>query len=89
MQIFGGSPPRRPVPALERAAFPVGLGFVADFVDIFSFTALLGLLGAACSGSDLPRRRSRAGAEYDVLMKVAALPIFAASVAISAWLIGT
>ena len=38
--------PRRPVPAFEHFAFPVGLGFVAGFVDIFSFTALLGLLPA-------------------------------------------
>jgi hypothetical protein len=81
--------PQRPVPAFEHAAFPVGLGFVAGFVDIFSFTALLGLLPAHLTGNLIFLAVDLARHEYNVVMKVAALPIFAASVAISAWLIGT
>jgi uncharacterized membrane protein YoaK (UPF0700 family) len=80
--------PRRPVPAFEHVAFPVGLGFVAGFVDIFSFTALLGLLPAHVTGNLIFLAIDLARHESSVVMKVAALPIFAASVAISAWLIG-
>jgi hypothetical protein len=33
-------PPRRAIaPAFEHVAFPVGLGFVAGFVDVFGFMA--------------------------------------------------
>ena len=81
--------PRQPAPAFEHAAFPAGLGFVAGFVDIFSFTALLGLLPAHVTGNLILLAVDLARHEYNVVMKVAALPIFAVSVAISAWLIGT
>jgi uncharacterized membrane protein YoaK (UPF0700 family) len=83
--------PGRPViaPAFEHAAFPVGLGFVAGFVDIFGFMALLGLLPAHVTGNLIFLAVDLARHQYNVVMKIAALPIFAASVAISAWLIGT
>jgi hypothetical protein len=51
-------PPRRVIaPAFEHVAFPVGLGFVAGFVDIFGFMELLGLLPAHVTGNQEPRRR--------------------------------
>jgi uncharacterized membrane protein YoaK (UPF0700 family) len=76
-------------PAFEHAAFPVGLGFVAGFVDIFGFMALLGLLPAHVTGNLIFLAVDIAQGHYDVIMKIAALPIFALSVGVSAWLIGT
>jgi Protein of unknown function (DUF1275) len=58
--------PRRPVPAFEHFAFPVGLGFVAGFVDIFSFTALLGLLPAHVTGNLIFLAVDLARHEYSV-----------------------
>ena len=89
MQSSADRQPRQPAPAFEHAAFPAGLGFVAGFVDIFSFTALLGLLPAHVTGNLIFLAVDLARHEYNVVMKVAALPIFAVSVAISAWLIGS
>ena len=77
------------VPAFEHAAFPVALGFVAGFVDIFGFIALFGLLPAHVTGNLIFIAVDIARQQYNLIMKIAALPIFAASVAISAWLIGT
>jgi uncharacterized membrane protein YoaK (UPF0700 family) len=83
-------PPRRAIaPAFEHVAFPVGLGFVAGFVDVFGFMALLGLLPAHVTGNLIFLAFDLARHQYNVAMKIAALPIFAASVAVAAWLIGT
>ena len=90
-QSVGDRPPQRQMiaPAFEHAAFPVGLGFVAGFVDIFGFMTLLGLLPAHVTGNLIFIAVDLARHQYNVIMKIAALPIFAISVAISAWLIGT
>jgi uncharacterized membrane protein YoaK (UPF0700 family) len=74
-------------PAFEHLAFPVVLGFVAGFVDIFGFMALFGLLPAHVTGNLIFIAVDIARQQYNLIMKIAALPIFAASVAISAWLI--
>jgi Protein of unknown function (DUF1275) len=76
-------------PAFEHIAFPGALGFVAGFVDIFGFMALFGLLPAHVTGNLIFIAVDIARHQYNLIMKIAALPIFAASVAISAWLIGT
>jgi len=76
-------------PAFEHVAFPVALGSVAGFVDIFGFMALFGLLPAHVTGNLIFLAVDIARHQYNLIMKIAALPIFAASVAISAWLIGT
>ncbi len=76
-------------PAFEHAAFPIGLGFVAGFVDVFGFMALLGLLPAHVTGNLIFLAVDIARRHYDVAMKIAALPIFAVAVAFSAWLIGS
>jgi uncharacterized membrane protein YoaK (UPF0700 family) len=76
------------VPSFEHVAFPVALGFVAGFVDIFGFMALFGLLPAHVTGNLIFIAVDIARQQYNLIMKIAALPIFAASVAISAWLIG-
>ena len=76
-------------PAFEHVAFPVALGFVAGFVDIVGFMALFGLLPAHVTGNLIFIAVDIARQQYNLIMKIAALPIFAASVAISAWLIGT
>jgi uncharacterized membrane protein YoaK (UPF0700 family) len=75
-------------PAFEHVAFPVALGFVAGFVDIFGFMALFGLLPAHVTGNLIFIAVDIARHQYNLIMKIAALPIFATSVAISAWLIG-
>ena len=75
--------------AFEHAAFPVSLGFVAGFVDIFGFMALLGLLPAHVTGNLIFLAIDIARHQPNLIMKIAAIPIFAVSVAISAWLIGT
>lgn len=76
-------------PAFEHIAFPVALGFVAGFVDIFGFMALFGFLPAHVTGNLIFLAYDIARHQYNLLMKIAALPIFAVAVAISAWLIGT
>lgn len=75
-------------PAFDHAIFPVGLGFVAGFVDVFGFMAWYGLLAAHVTGNLVFIAVDLAEGHYDLVMKAAALPIFAASVAVSAWLIG-
>jgi len=75
-------------PAFEHVAFPVALGFVAGFVDIFGFMAFFGLLPAHVTGNLVFIAVDIARHQYNLIMMVAALPIFAASVAVSAWLIG-
>ena len=75
--------------AFEHAAFPVSFGFVAGFVDIFGFMALLGLLPAHVTGNLIFLAIDIARHQSNLIMKIAAIPIFAVSVAISAWLIGT
>jgi uncharacterized membrane protein YoaK (UPF0700 family) len=76
-------------PAFEHVAFPVALGFVAGFVDIFGFMALFGFLPAHVTGNLIFLAYDIARHQYNLLMKIAALPIFAVAVAMSAWLIGT
>jgi uncharacterized membrane protein YoaK (UPF0700 family) len=76
-------------PAFEHAAFPVALGFVAGFVDVYGFMGLFGLLPAHVTGNLIFIAVDIARQQYNLIMKIAALPIFAVSVAISAWLIGT
>ncbi len=67
-------------PAFKHAAFPVGLGFVAGFVDIFGFMALVGLLPADVTGNVIFLAVDIARHQYDVVMKIAAIPIFGISV---------
>ena len=38
-------------PAFEHVAFPIGLGFVAGFIDLFGFMAWYGLLAAHVTGN--------------------------------------
>ena len=76
-------------PAFEHVAFPVALGFVAGFVDIFGFMALFGFLPAHVTGNLIFLAYDIARHQYNLFLKIAALPIFAVAVAISAWLIGT
>jgi uncharacterized membrane protein YoaK (UPF0700 family) len=76
-------------PAFEHVAFPIALGFVAGFVDIFGFMALFGFLPAHVTGNLIFLAVDIARHNYDLIMKIAALPIFATSVAVAAWLIGT
>lgn len=38
-------------PTFEHAAFPIGFGFVAGFVDLFGFMAWYGLLAAHVTGN--------------------------------------
>ena len=78
--------PRPPV--LEHAAFPIGLGFVAGFIDLFGFLAWYGLLAAHSTGNLIFLAVDLVRGQYEVVMKSLALPIFAGSVALSAWLIG-
>jgi uncharacterized membrane protein YoaK (UPF0700 family) len=80
-------PPR--APSFDHVAFPIGLGFVAGFVDLFGFLAWYGLLAAHVTGNLIFLAYDITRGQYDLVMKLAALPIFAASVAISAWFIGT
>lgn len=72
----------------EHTAFVVGLGFVAGFVDVYGFTRLSGLLPAHITGNLIFLAIYIAHDRYDVLMFVAALPIFCLGVLGSAWLIG-
>jgi uncharacterized membrane protein YoaK (UPF0700 family) len=76
-------------PAFEHVAFPIGLGFVAGFIDLFGFMAWYGLLAAHVTGNLIFLAYDITRGEYDLGMRLAALPIFALSVAVSAWFIGT
>jgi uncharacterized membrane protein YoaK (UPF0700 family) len=68
-------------------AFPIGLGFVAGFIDIFGFMAWFGLLAAHVTGNLIFLAVDIARGDYSLVMKLLALPIFAASVAVSTWFI--
>ena len=61
-------------------AFPIGLGFVAGFIDIFGFMAWFGLLAAHVTGNLIFLAVDIARGDYSLVMKLLALPIFAASV---------
>jgi uncharacterized membrane protein YoaK (UPF0700 family) len=61
------------------------LGFVAGFVDIFGFLAWHGLLAAHVTGNLIFLAVEIARGEYDLLMKLLALPLFAVFVMLSAW----
>jgi uncharacterized membrane protein YoaK (UPF0700 family) len=80
-------PPR--APSFDHIAFPIGLGFVAGFVDLFGFMAWYGLLAAHVTGNLIFLAYDITRGQYDLVMKLAALPIFAASVGLCAWFIGT
>ena len=73
----------------EHRAFVVGLGFVAGFIDVYGFTQLNGLLPAHVTGTLIFLAISLAHGEYDVLLKIAAVPIFCCGVLGAAWFIGT
>jgi uncharacterized membrane protein YoaK (UPF0700 family) len=79
--------PGRP-PAFDHAAFPIGLGFVAGFVDLFGFMAWYGLLVAHVTGNLVFFAYNITQGQYALVMKFAALPIFALSVAVCAWFVG-
>jgi uncharacterized membrane protein YoaK (UPF0700 family) len=72
----------------EHHSFVVGLGFVAGFIDVFGFTRLHGLLPAHVTGTLIFLAINLSHGEYNVFLKVAALPIFCGAVAGSAWFIG-
>lgn len=78
---------QQPEPLFEHIAFPIGLGFVAGFIDIFGFMAWYGLLTAHVTGNLLFLAVNIAVGEYQLVMKLLALPIFAVSVALSGWFI--
>jgi uncharacterized membrane protein YoaK (UPF0700 family) len=75
-------------PRFEHVAFPIALGFVAGFIDLFGFMAWYGLLAAHVTGNLIFLAFDITRGQYDLGMRLAALPIFAVSVAISAWFIG-
>lgn len=72
----------------DHNAFVLGLGFVAGFVDVFGFSRLSGLLPAHVTGNLIFLALYLAHGHYQVLIFVAALPIFCAGVMASAWAIG-
>ncbi|GAB0114983.1 YoaK family protein [Acidisoma sp. C75] len=72
----------------DHNAFVVGLGFVAGFIDVYGFTRLSGLLPAHITGNLIFLAIYLAHNHYDVLMFVAALPVFCVGVVASAWMIG-
>lgn len=78
-----------PSPVFDHIAFPIGLGFVAGFIDIFGFMAWYGLLAAHVTGNLIFLAVDIARGQYQLVMKLLALPIFAVSVAVSAWFIAT
>jgi uncharacterized membrane protein YoaK (UPF0700 family) len=80
-------PPAR-TPRFEHVAFPIALGFVAGFIDLFGFMAWYGLLAAHVTGNLIFLAFDITRGHYDLGMRLAALPIFAVSVAISAWFFG-
>ncbi len=73
----------------EHLAFPIGLGFVAGFIDIFGFMAWYGLLAAHVTGNLIFLAVDIARGQYQLVMKLLALPIFAVSVGIGAWFIAS
>jgi uncharacterized membrane protein YoaK (UPF0700 family) len=75
-------------PTFNHIAFPIGLGFVAGFVDLFGFMAWYGLLAAHVTGNLIFLAYDITRGQYELVMKLATLPIFAVSVAVAAWFIG-
>jgi uncharacterized membrane protein YoaK (UPF0700 family) len=76
------------VKKFEHHAFVIGLGFVAGFIDVFGFTRLGGLLPAHVTGTLIFAAISLSHGHTDILLKLAALPIFCAAVLAAAWFIG-
>lgn len=76
-------------PVIDHIAFPMGLGVVAGFIDIYGFLAWHGMLAAHVTGNLIFAAVEIAHGRYELVMKLAALPIFAACVAASAWTIET
>lgn len=74
-----------PAPVIDHMAFPIALGFVAGFIDLYGFVAWHGLLAAHVTGNLIFLALSIARGHYDLVMKLLALPMFALSVAASAW----
>lgn len=72
----------------DHNAFVLGLGFVAGFVDVFGFSRLAGLLPAHVTGNLIFLALYLAHGKFEVLMFLAALPIFCGGVMVSAWAIG-
>lgn len=73
---------------LTPIAFPIGLGFVAGFVDLFGFMVWRGLLTSHVTGNLSFLAYDIARGHFDLVMKLVALPIFAGAVAMAAWFIG-
>jgi uncharacterized membrane protein YoaK (UPF0700 family) len=76
------------VKKFEHHSFVMGLGFVAGFIDVFGFTQLGGLLPAPVTGTLIFVAISLSHGHYDIILKLAALPIFCLAVLGSAWFIG-
>ena len=60
---------------------------MAGFIGIFGFMAWFGLLTAHVTGNLIFLAVDLARGDYALVMKLLALPIFAASVAVSTWFI--
>lgn len=76
-------------PTIEHTAFPIGLGFVAGFVDVFGFMSWFGLLTAHVTGNLIFLAYDLVRGHYEFFMKLAAMPVFAAAVVASSWCIFT
>ncbi len=74
---------------IEHIAFAIGLGFVAGFVDVFGFMSWFGLLTAHVTGNLIFMAYDIVRGHFEFIMKLAALPVFAAAAAASAWFIFT
>jgi uncharacterized membrane protein YoaK (UPF0700 family) len=72
----------------EHNSFVMGLGFVAGFIDVFGFTELNGLLPAHVTGTLIFLAINLSHGQYNIILKLAALPIFCVAVLASAWFIG-
>ncbi|MBW4023347.1 MAG: DUF1275 domain-containing protein [Proteobacteria bacterium] len=72
----------------EHHSFVMGLGFVAGFIDVFGFTQLGGLLPAHVTGTLIFLAINLSHGQYNIILKLAALPIFCVAVLGSAWFIG-
>jgi uncharacterized membrane protein YoaK (UPF0700 family) len=72
---------------VEHVAFPIGLGFVAGFVDVFGFMSWFGLLTAHVTGNLIFMAYDIVRGHYEFIIKLAALPVFAGAAAASAWFI--